>query len=1461
MACVAACAFAQSPADTRAAAVNQNSKSRHLPGNRSDSSEIFKPAKAAPQADGIPRKKLKFGVLKSADSDWTEASAQPGYYTIDGYDGQLTCLNKNQAIADIVAAAKVGETMYCISYSDDKQRIYYSRLSTSTWNTIGSREEVDNVNVAADFTHDPKTNGVYGFFYSEDEYSPEFRNFARMNLSTAEPQSIALMEREIYACAAADNGDIYWLSSTQLGKINPAAPADFSYLGSPRLYPEGLGNTMVYNPADGLLYALTTESDMKNGQRIYTSSFSSINPLTKEVALIRRFPSRMDFAGMFVLPEEFSIDAPAEVADASFSFAGSADTMTATVSVTAPSLTFSGAPLSGPLAIIVAAGGKEYYIRDVQPGATAVSEAIPVEQGEISFTISAATAAERGPEKVFSAFAGFDIPEAPANVVLEERQGTPYLSWTAPQMGASGGSVDTDNMTYTVVRLTDGKTVASRLTATEFSDSEYTPNGRALSYSVVAVTPQGESAPAVSNRLAVGVRFEAPYIESFDSADDFDLWSVANVNGGSTWEYSASAKSVQYKYDDAQLPADDWLISPAIHLTPGVIYTARYSYRTMMSSYPESFSVALASSPAPADFSRILSTHSQISNTRLEDAAVTFSVDAEGDYYLGFHAESKPYMYILELDNLGIGVVDKNVPAAPAAITVAAGERGKLEARIDLTAPDADADGKQLDSLSEIRLCRSDRQTPIHVFNAPAPGSDLSFTDAQIDKAGTYTYFAYAVNEAGEGLDARAAAFIGEDVPDAVNSLTIREQNGKPVIEWTAPDKGRNGGWFDADALTYSVYRYFGQLDCIAENITATSASDNSLTIPAASQLAASYVVIPYAGNGAGKAIETDYILLGEPYKAPLVENFPAADMELYPWMSHTDIPIKSAWTLDAVGNNPKATDFSGDGGMATFHSAGETQTGVGSWFVSPKISIADLDAPAVSFAIYHSSIPGIDSQESIQLFAAADGSADYTPVSPVYMRDNGSTGWTKYTVDISSLAGAGYIRFAFKGITAGGADVYIDAFSVDNGRTRDAAVTAIDGPKKIATGETASFRTSVENRGYEKLSAVTLDILLDGSAVRSIPIGDIEAGKAADVAFDISFDTKARHSLTAAAVAPGDEYADNNSLVISVEAVDPVFPTATDLNARVADSEIILSWTPADQKGAVTDDFESYSAWAIDNIGDWTMVDRDFDMTAFINAGAIIPGAPKSYPFCQDPKAWQVCDAAELGINIWPQGTPHSGNKMLMASASLNFVNSDWAISPLLNGAPQTVSFFAKSFTTDGSPEERFRFLYSTGSTEPADFIAVGAADYTSVPEAWTQYRFSIPQGARRFAIECVSDAAFALFIDDVSYNDPTVPAATITGYEVIRDGNVVATVQTPEYRDKNLPEAKAVYSVRTIYDKGTSAQSESITVDLSGITETDIFSGEYRYYNLHGIPVERPQHGIYIRCSAGKTERVVIP
>ena len=224
------------------------------------------------------------------------------------------------------------------------------------------------------------------------------------------------------------------------------------------------------------------------------------------------------------------------------------------------------------------------------------------------------------------------------------------------------------------------------------------------------------------------------------------------------------------------------------------------------------------------------------------------------------------------------------------------------------------------------------------------------------------------------------------------------------------------------------------------------------------------------------------------------------------------------------------------------------------------------------------------------------------------------------------------------------------------------------------------------------------------------------------------------------------------------------------------------------------------------------------------------------------DRKAFQVINANTLGINIWPQGTPFSGNKMMAALACNLYVNNDWLISPELNGKEQWISFRARSFTLQSLPAERMRVFYSTTDNDPANFTEL-TSNYVELPDEWVEYRYHLPEGARHFAINCVSDGAFAMFVDDAVFNDLTVPAWTLTGYEIYRDGVKIGTSTTPAFTDASPSGHKASYTVMPVFAEGNGARSAAWECDFSGIdgisSEADMTP--VNVYNMQGMLLRR--------------------
>lgn len=1365
----------------------------------------------APKALTPPEPSTVLCGIMSSNDEWTDAS-EAGVYTIEVKpEGAIKCLHRAQDMVNTAAALMHNNIMYAVTATSEG--FFYNKYSTNDWSR-SSREEIDAVNVPCDLTYDPKTGKAYGAFYdSEEDYYSRICSFG---LNDAEATSLKGYwdKRDYRMFAATPDGTVYTLFSYgRLGKINVTNrnenEAIISVIGTIKLsdgfspdnnLSQGRISSMTYDAENNRLLAVMSALSEKrvNGTWVKTwgSFLVSIDPETAACTEIRRMPGNACFAGIYVMERATDPMAPgtasglAVVPDAH-------DPLKGTVSFSIPATTFGGAQLTAQVMAIIEVNGTQKVEGYYSAGETVE---IPVDliEGDNTVRVTLATDEQRGESVEKTIYSGEDTPQPVTDVRVSVENGKALLSWSAPAGGANGGSLIPANVRYKITRMPDNKTVATDLTTTSFTDSNLPADTRVIYYSVLAYNSKGEATAAVeSNRVAAAGAFDVPFTESFDSADDFALWTVIDLNGSPTWSYSDGTAT--YINPEGKNPGDDWLISPAINVEEGKMYRIKYDYRAFYKDYPESFEIKAGTGMTADDMTVAIATHENITNTKMTSAEAAFKATKSGKWYFGIHYVSPAKMYRLSVDNFSITEFDGRVPAQVSDLTVTPGAKGAMTAKVSFTVPTEDANGNKLTKVTKAELLRDN--TLQKTFTEIKPGDALEFDDT-VTKAATYTYSVKVYNLSEAGVEASASAFIGEDKPAAPSDPVIKEEGTHPCISWSAPAKGDNGGWFDPAQVTYSVYR--GSVK-VGDAIEATQFVDNTYTIPTDRQDAISYIVITCYKGVSGRGVQSDAVIVGAPYKAPVTETFPEADLSCYPWLSQSFMAPTYAWTLETSGVSPVVADNTGDRGLACFHAVGESK-GVVSYFYSPKFDISGLESPVMSFYMYHT--PSIEGDGSMQVSISTDG-GEFKPVGDPIMRAEGDAdGWVNHIVDLAAYKNAKFIRVCFAGTGDAAANIFIDDIRFDNIFSRDTEVLGFSAPARVAAGQTFPVEVKIGNIGIENLTDLTLTIT-SGEEVIALERGiAIEAGSAAVIASEIKLESVGTHTLTA--TISNDDNGSNNSATASVKIVEPVLQSVSGLEATVVNGDVHLSWKAPSESGAVTDDVESYKDWAIANVGEWSMYDGDYALTVYINKDL------GEYPDAQSRKAFQVCNASTLGIDIWEQGKTHSGNKMFMAVASMNYVNNDWLISPRLNGAAQWISFFARSFTIgDGIAPERMKVWYSMTDTDPVNFTAL-TENYVELGSTWLEYRYYLPEGARYFAINCVSDDSFAMFVDDLTFNDMTVPVWKLTGYEVTCDGTPVATVTEPEFVHEF---GGGKYAVRPLFEEGNGAYCDPVEVIVSGI------------------------------------------
>ena len=305
--------------------------------------------------------------------------------------------------------------------------------------------------------------------------------------------------------------------------------------------------------------------------------------------------------------------------------------------------------------------------------------------------------------------------------------------------------------------------------------------------------------------------------------------------------------------------------------------------------------------------------------------------------------------------------------------------------------------------------------------------------------------------------------------------------------------------------------------------------------------------------------------------------------------------------------------------------------------------------------------------------------------------------------------------------------------------------------------------------------------------------------------------------------------------------------PAVTDLRAEQDEFGITtLTWSEPDYSvipaHAVTEDFESYEAFTISDFGDWKMHDGDGAYVTTIQ-GCIWPNYFK-------PTAYQIFAPAKtqpaIAIDAWQ---PHSGEQYPISFCCEQPQNDDWLISPELSGEEQTVSFFAKTANNEYGLEQ-FEFLYSTGSTDVSDFVSLTPTPVEVPVENWTQYSYKIPEGAKHFAIRCVSPYRFAFMLDDITFDVGAQPVnLVLKGYHIFRDGQQLTVEPQTARTFTDNAEGTHTYKVKVVYDLGESGFSNEVSNEGGGIPTISVDPSQEKVYTLQGMRVYTLRSGeIYL-------------
>ncbi len=992
---------------------------------------------------------------------------------------------------------------------------------------------------------------------------------------------------------------------------------------------------------------------------------------------------------------------------------------------------------------------------------------------------------------------------------------------------------------------------------------------------------------------AVAQTQSLPYEITF-AADNYATWTLVDANndgdnfGAKKWAWNSSNRYLSFNLVSSQIGnADDWAISPAFALEAGTQYEIIYMFYGDSGSSSKNIPVDLklvTSNTSPEASGTVIASYppAEGGSTNKNDAAttVTFTATQTGTFYIGAHLTASYVPYTsggpaqmsgrIVFRNFGIKALQRaSAPGAVPSLQVTPGANGASTATISFTAPAVDAENKPLTGKVKVNLYREDAATPFYTSPEMDPGATGSATDVAAFTGETW-YVAKAENGSGEGPETRADTWIGEDLPVAVTNLQAKVgQDGKMSVTWTAPAAAMHGGYINYGNLTYQLSRVVNDQLTSLGSVNATSYTDNNLS--ADNQTNVSYQVVARSGGGLGASAQSATVNFGRQLNLPFAESFANKNFQTSPWRQEVvfnfedanyqptwDIIEQAVVTDNVTDDNPEGDEIiipsqDTDRGFLRFNSnaVGKMKEPAKGRLVSPAIDFSSMVNPVLTFWMfretYYTTNPATNggNRDDYVVIEVASENGGFTPVEGAefhrYGRDNK---WVLCEVPLYAMAGKSRVQVAFNGAGFGGGPIYIDNVKIEEKTAYDLQAAALAGPARVRVGETAGFSFSVKNGGGVAVSDYKMELCKDGVTVVSVDGKTIKPGQTVTTVLEYTPATGeegADAEFTGKVVYAADQdQANNVSEVVKSRITAPLLPAVTGLEGKNNDGVVTLTWGAADYLPAETlieqDGFEGYEPFVINSFGDFSCFDLDGRTTFGIGAAAGV-----TYPNSGEKMAFQIFAPALTNIDdeeqhLW---AAHSGANMAIAPQAMSAGNpsasNDWLVFPRLSGNAQTVKFFARSFSEDYSEFVQGFYATTANPTEADDFLPCpdgGDVSY-SVPVEWSELSYSVPKGAKYFALRHVSADGYALMVDDVTYERsiPDAAEAGLLGYNVYCNGVKVNDAPVAARTLDHTPSVggELEYAVSAVYPAGESSKCAPVKVLVTEVGIDGVVSGAF--------------------------------
>lgn len=1097
----------------------------------------------------------------------------------------------------------------------------------------------------------------------------------------------------------------------------------------------------------------------------------------------------------------------------------------ATVKFTMPTLDTEENALSGSLTWKISNGVSELASGSADPGAEVSTTVTLADEGEKSFVITTSAGTQESNAVMQTKFIGCDTPVIYRKPTVRVNGAEATIKWEAatPEHGGNLAPV-----TYKIVRMPDNHIVAEACSETQIVDEVTSQYKEFYTYDVYPVSGTKTGECVSSRGDYIGKYLKLPLFEDFDNEIMFLQYPVIDNNHDENiWEINLEKTAAVYAGNSND--ADDWLLIGPFKMTKG----NKYSFRMTAAGHNIKETVAVyvgAAADEGVAFNTELVPPTDIFPMEgMLNVNEIYDATADGDYYFGIKACSEKNSQFLYINDVAVNEISGKHPAAPSDFRI---EPALTSATLSFTMPTKSVDGSAVDGLKEARIYR-DNVLIATITEDVAPGVVISYTDSETVSDGDHLYAVSAVNGEGESALAEMTQYRGLDMPGSPTNLRFYEDLNTPGlihISFDAPERGYHGGYINKDELGYILdYMVMG---AGAGEPDLGAGTTHTFQLPFAVTAQKLFSGSIYARNSKGSvraSWTTNICTIGAALEMPIHESWAGMSQKSGIWagqnIDENAELFESTWDI-IDGGTSTAKPQDKDGGMMALSTSKDNG---GRRLLSPRFSVKDTQKPTLVFYYYHTA----DARNFDLEVIVEDQPVKVLQNIELAATDQGK--WVRCEVALNEFADKKYIQLAFTGRGAVAQDfIAIDNVTISDFVDKDLAVVDFAAPTKCDVNEKIALTLKIRNNGSSQIAASDYKVTL----YKNDAVLDTKDG----VAISADSETEVRFNDTPAVTDPANityyatiDYAadskkDNNeSRRLTVRMVIADYPTVTDLKGESLNG-VTLTWSDPDMSdipgNATVESFENYEAFIIKNIGDWTLYDRDNKATAIM---ALTTGV-LDYPNIGEKMAWQVIDPIEAGIPLaaW---TPRTGSKFLVSFQACidgyRDINSDdWLVSPELNASAQTISFYARTATSQYSPEI-FDFMVSSTGNNVGDFKAMASnveVPYTSGDE-WTEFSYKVPEGTRYFAIVHKSNNQFAMIVDDITFiKAGSAPVSLeLQGFNIYRDGKRIngEPVGDNRYSDTSAEKGKEYsYAVSAVWNKGEAALSNVVKVVAAEVT-----------------------------------------